>query len=244
MSIDCVIIDVMPTTFDIIFILDSIPRLPAVVAGAVLSVFLVLMVYLNYTKKQKQTSVLETNQQKGYGILQSAIKKAEAIIAQAELTGIKVSAQSKLQTKDLEEMYLLSVKETMRQSEQAVRQSQEEVKAYVLRLGSQAEKSTSQNGEMLKQQVNKVFETFEENLSAFLTQTQQQSTQAIQLEMQAARGLIETYKQQQFHLVDENVVAMLERTLSLVLIKKLSFKEHVDLVYEALEKAKEEKFFV
>jgi hypothetical protein len=35
---------------------------------------------------------------------------------------------------------------------------------------------------------------------------------------------------------------MLERNLSIVLSQKLSLKEHIDLVYEALEKAKAEKF--
>ncbi len=244
MSIDYGIIETMPNSGTITLVLDSIPRLPVFFAGGIICVLLALMLYLNYTKKQKQTAVLEENQVKGYDILSTAIKKGQDIIAQAELSGIQVATQSKLQTKDLEEMYLLSVKETMKQSEQAIKQSQEEVKAYLVSLGGQAEKSVSQNEDMLKQQVNKMFETFEENLSKFLTQTQQQSSQAIQLEMQAARALIETYKQQQFRLIDENIVAMLERTLSLVLIKKLSLKEHVDLVYEALERAKAEKFFV
>ena len=46
-----------------------------------------------------------------------------------------------------------------------------------------------------------------------------------------ARQLIETYKSSRLKLVDENIVAMLERTLSLVLVKKLSLKEQTDLVY-------------
>ncbi len=43
---------------------------------------------------------------------------------------------------------------------------------------------------------------------------------------------------------DENIIAMMEQTLSIVLAKKLSLKDQLDLVYEALEKAKVEKFVV
>lgn len=74
--------------------------------------------------------------------------------------------------------------------------------------------------------------------------SQQRSVQSIELELKAARQLIETYKQQQLKVIDENVIAMLEKTLSLVLTKKISLQDQVELVYEALEKAKAEKFIV
>ncbi len=100
--------------------------------------------------------------------------------------------------------------------------------------------NTSQ--ELIKQQVNQQFERFEQNLTDFFAHTEQQSTKAIELEVKSARQLIETYKSQQLALIDENIIAMLERTLSLVLSKKLSLKDQMDLVYESLEKAKAEKF--
>ena len=43
-------------------------------------------------------------------------------------------------------------------------------------------------------------------------------------------------------LLNNNIVAMLEKTLSLVISKKLTLKDQVDLVYEALEEAKIERF--
>ena len=62
--------------------------------------------------------------------------------------------------------------------------------------------------------------------------------------MQAARNLIDTYKRQQLNLIDEHIIAVLERTLSIVLAKKLSLEDQVDLINEALEKAKTEKFII
>lgn len=93
-------------------------------------------------------------------------------------------------------------------------------------------------------QTNELFEKFEENLSNYLTQTQTQSTKAIELELQAARSLIESYKSSQLRVVDENIVAILERTLSIILSKKLSLADQMDLVVKGLERAKAEKFFV
>ena len=142
-----------------------------------------------------------------------------------------------------------------KQQEQMLQQSQEQLqknlaeaqaafKTYLDTLSKRSDTSLTTNEQLIKEKTNQLFERFEQNLSGFLTQTQQQSTSAINLEMQAARQLIESYKMQQFKMVDENIVAMLERTLSLVLMKKLTLKEHVDLVYESLEKAKAEKFLL
>lgn len=98
--------------------------------------------------------------------------------------------------------------------------------------------------ELIKQQVNTEFEKFEQNLSDFLTQTEQQSMKAVELEVKSARQLIDTYKTQQMALIDENIVAMLEKTLNLVLSKKLTLKDQLEIIYDSLEKAKAEKFIV
>lgn len=99
-------------------------------------------------------------------------------------------------------------------------------------------------GQVLTQKTQNLFDRFEQNLSDFLIQTQQKSTYTVDLEMQAARNLIDTYKRQQLNLIDEHIIAVLERTLSLVLAKKLSLSDQVDLINEALEKAKAEKFII
>lgn len=98
--------------------------------------------------------------------------------------------------------------------------------------------------EKIMTETNQLFEKFEENLSNYLTQTQTKSTKAIELELQAARSLIDNYKSGQLRVVDENIVAILEKTLSIILTRKLSLADQMDLVYKALEKAKAEKFFV
>ena len=46
------------------------------------------------------------------------------------------------------------------------------------------------------------------------------------------------------NIIDENIVAMLEKTLSLVLAKNLNLRDQMELVYESLERAKTDSFLV
>lgn len=207
-----------------------------------LGLFLKEFFYNREIKKTSKTAI--HNQDESYEVLHNAIKKAENIIAIAELQGIKISANTNLNTKKVENQYEQSIKETTSEVNTALNQAKQEFEVYLEGLSRQADKSVVNSEQAVRERINAFFEKFESNLSSFLTDTQQQSSKAIELEMQSARQLIQTYKQTQFSLIDENIVAMLEKTLSLVLIKKLSLKDQTDLVYESLEKAKAEKFLV
>lgn len=198
---------------------------------AVISTALFLGQFLK--TKAGSAKQLQQNQQKVFDILHQANQKATEIISAAELDSVKVTAQNKLK-----------FDQATAQITAAMLQSHDNFKTYLDSLSSQVSHSASESEQLVRGRMNSLFEEFEQHLSDFLTQTQQQSSKAIALEIQSSRNLIETYKQQQFALIDENIVAMLERTLSLVLVKKLSLKDQVDLVYEALEKAKAEKFIV
>lgn len=208
--------------------------------------FLLLALYLReyfYNREIKKTSKTALhNQDESFEVLHNAIKKAENIIAIAELQGLKIAASDKLQSKKFENQYSESIKNTAEEINQALIQARQEFEVYLEGLSRQTDQSAQNSQQIVRDRINSFFEKFEANLSTFLTETQQQSTKAIEMEIQAARQLIQTYKTQQFTLIDENIVAMLERTLSLVLVKKLSLKDQTDLIYESLEKAKAEKF--
>ncbi|OGE31630.1 hypothetical protein A2631_00680 [Candidatus Daviesbacteria bacterium RIFCSPHIGHO2_01_FULL_44_29] len=96
----------------------------------------------------------------------------------------------------------------------------------------------------MKSKISDLLLNFEQSMSSFLSTSQEKSLEAVNLEVKSAKELIETYKSQQLALIDENIVAVLEKTLSLVLRSKLTLKDQVDLVFESLEKAKAEKFLV
>jgi hypothetical protein len=122
--------------------------------------------------------------------------------------------------------------------------SVKEFATFLETLKQESQKSQAANWEGAKMRVNELFENFETKLADFLLQTEQKMMLSVDLELKSARQLIDTYKVQQMNIIDENIVSMLEKTLSLVLAKNLNLKDQMDLVYESLERAKTESFLV
>lgn len=122
--------------------------------------------------------------------------------------------------------------------------SLETFKVFLEELKKQAQSTQAANWEAEKFRVGELFEEFETKLADFLLQAEQKMMLSVDLELKSARQLVDTYKVQQMNVIDENIVAMLEKTLSLVLAKNLNLKDQVDLVYESLERAKTESFLV
>lgn len=209
--------------------------------------------YLRKSSSKQEEKYLEEAREKAYDLLNKSYQKSQNVIGVAELEGIKMAAESRLSTNKLEEELLTQLKATINQSQQSIQEvtdrvqssilaSEQQFRDHLTELQIKGEQVEAANLQVIQEQTNKLFEGFETKLSDFLIQTEQKTTQTIELELRSTRELIETYKEQQLSLIDENIIAVMERTLSIVLGKKLSLKEHVELVYEALEKAKAEKF--
>lgn len=222
----------------------------------VLLIVATIATYRYRQESQKRRKLLSENPEKilnearnrGNTILHRALKKAQEILGQAELEGVKAVAESKFTNKKLEEKYQSELAKLVQQLETSfsgeISLAEKEYLKYLEGLRAKSEQTQLLSQEYTKQRINEIFERFEQNLAAFLTSTEQKSVSAIELELKASRQLIDTYKTQQLALIDENVISMLEKTLSLVLAKKISLKDEMDLVYEALEKAKIEKFII
>lgn len=200
----------------------------------------------NLRKKLESRSdkFLESVTEKGWETLHQSIKKSQELLSQAELEGVEVAAESKLETKKFEQAFSEQLAEALNASKQTITRAQAALLVFMQDLqkrSSEFEEAEKTAGE---QRINQLFDRMENRLSDFLMQTAAKTTSSIELELKASRELIETYKAEQLKLIDENIIAMMEQTLNLVLAKKLSLKDQLDLVYEALEKAKVEKFVV
>lgn len=201
----------------------------------------VLLVYRRERNFMQKTQNLE---EKSFETIGFSLSKSRKLLDQAELEGVKVVADTRFHTQRMEEEYDKQITEMLRQAQSTINSSYIQFLKFLdnLKIGAQ---QTQVEGEKLTQErINKLFDSLESKLSDFLVETSQKTSQTLELEFKSARALIETYKQEQLKLIDENVMAMMEQTLAIVLNKKLSLEDHLDLVYEALEKAKVEKFIV
>lgn len=198
--------------------------------------------------EEVEASSLEKIKERSFALLRKAYLKAQDILGRAELESVKVVATSRFTTKALEEKYKTEITSVVADMETSFKaeldKAQGKFASYLEELKKRSDKSQLDSETVLQGRINQLFDKFEANLAEFLTQTETRTTASIELELKGARNLIDTYKQQQLKLIDENIIAMLEKTLSLVLTKKLTLRDQVDLVYEALEKAKVEKFIV
>lgn len=219
---------------------------PANIALAVVAI-IILALYLhelsNRRKLESDTSqFLEELKEKGWETLHQSIEKSDDIIAEAELAGIKVAAGSQLETRKFEQAFSQQLATSLNSSKQTITQAQASLVQFMQDLQKRSAEFEEAQKQAGQTRINQLFDRVESQLSDFLIQTAEKTTSSIELELKASRQLIETYKAEQLKLIDENIIAMMEQTLSLVLAKKLSLKDQLDLVYEALEKAKVEKF--
>ncbi|OGE27584.1 hypothetical protein A2867_03690 [Candidatus Daviesbacteria bacterium RIFCSPHIGHO2_01_FULL_40_11] len=227
------------------------PNLPLDPTDLVLTIAIILAILL-YLREYNQRKKLESEgdrflreiKEKGWETLNQSIKKSQAVIGQAELEGIKVIAGSQLETAKFEQDLSKQLSEALNVSKQTIIAGQNQLLQFMQDLQKRSEEFEGASKKAGQERINQLFDRVEQRLSDFMVQTAQQTTSSIELELKSTRQLIDTYKSEQLKLIDENIVAMMEKTLSIVLAKKLSLKDQLELVYEALEKAKVEKFVV
>ncbi len=222
----------------------------------------VLVLYFKERNQRQQLAktILELQTQpdwatkEGKAVMLSAQKKAQSIIEEADIEALKTSAGADMAAKLIrsqlsafEEEYQKKFEhnmELLRQDFQKYIGSTEgQYQDFLKQLEQQGSKMSEDVEAAAKAKINQVLFNFEQNLANFLAESEQKSLDAVQLELRSARQLIDTYRQEQLKIIDENVVAVLEQTLSLVVRNKLTLKDELDMVYESLEKAKAEKFF-
>lgn len=191
--------------------------------------------------------------------IQEAVDKANQIVTHAEVESLKTEAEkemelglfsSKFQNEFQNNMsQILSKLETSVDSSngiisQSINQAAKKHDDFLIQLQKQNLDWQNNMETEIKAKTNDLLGSFEQRMTDFFQTAQKDSLGAIDIEIKSARALIDSYKSQQLAVVNENIVAVLERTLNLVIKKKLSLKDQMDLVYEALEKAKLEKFLV
>ena len=186
--------------------------------------------------------ILQGFKDKGLENLHKSIEKSQDIIGNAELEAVKVVADTKFENTRVEKEYEKKLNELLSDSQKTIAQSQQQLIQFMDNLQKRGADFELASQRTTQQKVNELFEHLEAKLSDFLVTTEQKTTSSIELELRASTQLVDAYRAKQFKLIDENIVALMEQTLNLVLAKKLTLNDQLELVYDALETAKAEKF--
>lgn len=228
--------------------MPTLPVDPAILIFAIASISLLYLYFreqgLRHKFQRETEEFLDSIPEEVWDTMHSSMEKSKEMLGEAELETVKAIADSRVVTKEMEQEYKDKVSEVVKQTEASINSSYAQLTQFMNNLQKEGLEIKTSSEKLTQERINKLFDNLETRLSDFLVETSQKTGKSIEVELKAARALIETYKQEQLKLIDENVVAMLEQTLALVLNKKLSLQDQLDLIYEALEKAKMEKFIV
>ncbi len=214
------------------------PGLPSLVIILAISASITSLLYIReYFLRKKisqdnQKVSLETKQ-KSIELLNAAQMAETNILSESHFASKKIAGEFKIQLQSL-----INISQT------SITSSQDQLIKFMGDLQKRSVEFEEASRSATEKRISQTFERLETRLSDFLIKTETSTTSSIELELKASRELIETYKTQQLKLIDENIVAMMEKTINIVLGKKLSLKDQLELIYEALEKAKVEKFII
>ena len=195
-----------------------------------------MIVHIREEKKKKKG--LKNTQSEDIVLRQ---KTAELLKASESIQS-QVLADSKFINDKIDSEFKNQIDVVLQKSETQITQAQQKLIDFLADLQKRAGEFEESSQASREARINALFDKLETRLSDFLIETEQKTTSSIELELRSTRELIENYKAQQLKLIDENILAMMEQTLNIVLGKKLSLKDQLDLIYEAFEKAKVEKF--
>ncbi len=210
---------------------------PAILISSLISLIALYLYFDQYWQRkhyfEEQKKVFIETKQKSAQLLQAAEEAQSDILTQDNFV-----------VKQLINEYSKQLSELIQGSSDSITASQTKLINFMDDLQKRSSDFEEASRISTEKRISQLFEHLEAKLSDFLISTEQNTATSIELELKSVRQLIDTYKSAQLKLIDENIIAMMEQTLSIILTKKLSLKDQLDLVYEALEKAKVEKFIV
>lgn len=223
-------------------------------ANIFLFLFIAIIVISDKLKKKKkvpaleeQERIIEETREKSFDVLGQATQKANKILENAELRGIKLFSEEKIETEQFTEEY----KKHIHELEDALKvkfegQAENADKAYqdfIKGMETTIQFHINKNQKLLEEKSNKMIDDSQKLLTDFVTDLHNRFRTQVDLELAKAKSEIEGYKQRRLSILDENIVEILEKTVQIALGKKLTLTEHSDLIYKALEQAKKEHAF-
>ena len=177
------------------------------------------------TLTEQTKKLLEEYTRKATGELQNITKTLEQSIRNnlqnVEKTGSHATEELQSLTKTLEKTIHDNLKRVEEAGTEGVKRSEE---------------LTEQILEELSKRLSHAFENLEGSVKDKIQEN-------IEKEFDSVREIIDMYKKKRMDMVDNEIIALIEQTTTLALQKKLTFREHTDLLFAALEEAKSQNIF-
>ena len=191
---------------------------------------------------------LHLAKEKSVSLLHRAMKQANAILVSAELEGIGLFSRQKLDTDKITRKYTerLQVFESMmeKEFEMSLQKVDKDYKDLITSTEKTISKHVAENQKLLEEKANTLIISAQHSLNMFVEDVQKNVKDQVAKELAAARSFVDEYKQRRLAVVDNSVLEILEKTLSITLAKSLSIQDKSEFIYKALEEAKSQHIFI
>ena len=101
----------------------------------------------------------------------------------------------------------------------------------------------SKNESFLQEQTTKLSGQLSETFTTLEANAKEQIRSNVEKEFISVKKVIETYRQERFAIVDNQILSLIEKTTSIALGKNLTLHDHTDLIYKSLDEAKSKNVF-
>lgn len=196
----------------------------------------------NESQKEVTGKILATETSYN-GFLNFLRKKADgAAEAEKKILGVLKEEVEKVRREH--EKTLTEIFEKIKtESTQKMGTTQSAYADYIKSLEERIVADLNENRTVLREKTDQLFSQSLELLQKFIGDLQSSTQTQLDAEIGNARKIVDEYRRQRLEIIDENIVAILEKTLNIALGKVLTLGEQTELVYEALERAKKENIF-
>ncbi len=177
---------------------------------------------------------LPAEEKRHWSLWHKSLSRAQAVIGQAELEGVKVVADSRYAARQLEKVYegelRLAAEKMEKELAAVMKEAQEEYGAFLVSL-------EKESMDVLSGAMTAFTKRLEENMAEVegkILKLSQEEGMRVKLEA-------ENYRKVMLGRINEDGAEVLDLAAKIVIGKKLSLEDQGDLVAEALERAKKEK---
>lgn len=180
-------------------------------------------------------------------LIWQAQKKAQELIAEAELTAVKRIAQKDFETTKQDDNFREHLEDfsehAFNQLQETTQSMQREYGRYVTELESIVKHHIQQSEQIVDEQMKSSMKSNEQELNKYYERLTGRIEEAFKVEFAQAKQEIENYKKQRFEAVNESLADLVEQTALTILQNQLTDEQVTKLVTAALDEAAKEELF-
>lgn len=173
--------------------------------------FILIFLLLERSEKPVDRSATKSRE-----IIHSAVQKAQEIIGEAEIEGIKTAATAKMRATGFE-------------------------KDYEEQLAEAVDKSQRELTKIVTEHVNATLSGFDMKLAQTIAKIEDDRLKSAAAKADETKTEISKYREEITAKIDNNIADILETAIFKIIGKKLTLKDHMEIIYDCLERAKNEK---